>query len=71
MPQRLLPEHMVPQVFVPLEELPSGPGGKVDRQALMELPWSPAEKDESSIVAPRDEKEEILAAILVRGLGTG
>jgi len=67
--RELLPGHMVPQTFVPLKELPRTPGGKVDRQALVNRPLSYAKPDKVSLVPPRDDREEILARIWCQVLG--
>ncbi|MFP2934960.1 AMP-binding enzyme, partial [Pyxidicoccus sp. 3LG] len=60
-----LPEHMVPTVFVALEALPLSPNGKLDRKAL---PAPSAEGQGRGYVAPRDEREQTLAAIWARVL---
>ncbi|KUJ38446.1 MULTISPECIES: non-ribosomal peptide synthetase [Streptomyces] len=57
----LLPRHMVPQVFVPLERLPLNANGKVDRRALP-APPAPAERP-AARTAPRTPAEETLAAV--------
>jgi hypothetical protein len=55
-----LPDYMLPAVFVPLEQLPLTENGKLDRQAL---PAAPEHASESSLVAPRNATEEIIAGI--------
>ncbi len=55
--QALLPEPMVPSVFVFLEALPLSPHGKVDRKAL------PAPEMHRAFVAPRTVTEAALAGI--------
>ncbi|MBA2682308.1 MAG: AMP-binding protein, partial [Ktedonobacteraceae bacterium] len=55
----LLPEYMLPTLFVPLEELPVTPNGKVDRDALPEPVFSEQE-NRADYVAPRTETERIL-----------
>ena len=56
-----LPEYMVPSFFSLLATFPLTPTGKIDRRALP----APVEehRDQSAIVAPRNEKEELLLAI--------
>jgi len=58
-----LPDYMVPSAFVFLEAMPLTPNGKVDRRALPkpELDRSLAQAE---YVAPRDETEEKLCAIV-------
>ncbi|HEY3569258.1 MAG TPA: amino acid adenylation domain-containing protein [Thermoanaerobaculia bacterium] len=56
-----LPEHMVPALLVPLEVLPVGPTGKVDRKALPAP--RPAARDTAGPALPRDAREERLAEI--------
>jgi pristinamycin I synthase 3 and 4 len=57
--QRLLPEYMVPSVYVVLETLPLTPNGKVDRRALP----APEGVVRGEYVAPRNPTEEVLASI--------
>ncbi|WP_460624983.1 amino acid adenylation domain-containing protein, partial [Kitasatospora kifunensis] len=64
----LLPDYMVPAVFVPLAELPLTPSGKVDRRALPE-PEAHAARPATRYTAPRDRTEEILAAVWAEVLG--
>lgn len=58
----LLPEYMIPSVFVQLDALPLTPNGKINRQVLP----PPAAKDMLSstpYVAPRTSQEETLVRI--------
>ncbi|MEV0505417.1 condensation domain-containing protein, partial [Streptomyces spectabilis] len=57
----LLPLHMVPSVFVPLERLPLTPNGKADRRALPAP--GPAHTATGPHVAPRTETERRVARI--------
>jgi len=62
--RQLLPEYMVPSVFVTLAELPLTPSGKVDRRALPS-PQQAGTVLESSDVMPGTPTEEILAGIWI------
>jgi thioesterase domain-containing protein/acyl carrier protein len=66
--RRILPEFMVPSVFVKLAALPLTPNGKVDRSAL---PSSGASSQVAAeeYVAPRTPLEEQLATVWARVLG--
>ncbi|HEX2094995.1 MAG TPA: amino acid adenylation domain-containing protein, partial [Longimicrobiaceae bacterium] len=64
-----LPPYMVPSVFVPLEELPISPHGKVNRRLL---PPPPAEMEEADrdFLPPRTPTEGVVARIWAEALGT-
>jgi amino acid adenylation domain-containing protein len=55
-----LPEYMIPAVFVPLDALPLGPNGKLDRRALPEPEAALGRGDRQP---PQAGTEETLAAI--------
>ncbi|PRX06025.1 UNVERIFIED_ORG: amino acid adenylation domain-containing protein, partial [Actinomadura viridilutea] len=63
-----LPEAMVPSAVVVLDELPLTPNGKVDTKALPR-PEPPAAPAAAPYRAPRDGREEALAAIVADLLG--
>ena len=64
----MLPEYMVPAAWVPMEELPLTPSGKVDRRSLPE-PAADAHVAASSHVPPRTPAEEVVADIWEKVLG--
>ena len=63
---RHLPDHMIPQGFALLEELPLNANGKVDQPAL---PAPGRRIDEEELAAPATDLEEKIAAIWCEILG--
>ncbi|MET9443778.1 non-ribosomal peptide synthase/polyketide synthase [Streptomyces sp. NPDC006610] len=64
---RTLPDHLVPAVVVPLERLPLGATGKLDRRALPEPRWSAPASEGGR--PPRTGAEHTLATIWSEVLG--
>jgi surfactin family lipopeptide synthetase A len=64
-----LPDYMVPQNFIELEQLPLTPAGKVDRKNLPAIDLSNVAKTKS-YVAPRDPLEIQLTELWEKILGT-
>jgi amino acid adenylation domain-containing protein len=64
----ILPEPMVPAVFVPLAALPLTPRGKVDRRALP-APRGGRPDLGAAYVAPRSASEQVVAALWAELLG--
>lgn len=60
--KRILPDYMVPSVFVPVERLPLTPSGKLDRKALP-APDTKRPELQGDFVPPQTEKEKVLAGI--------
>ena len=56
-----LPDYMVPAAFVPMDQLPLTPSGKINRRALPEPDMTQARSSDK--VAPRNPVEEVLAGI--------
>jgi len=55
-----LPEYMVPEMLIELEEIPLTPNGKLDRKSL---PKPGAARVKKEYIAPRTEVEEVLAMV--------
>jgi amino acid adenylation domain-containing protein len=55
-----LPDYMIPSYFVPLENIPLTPNGKIDRKAL---PEPDRKKTTTGYTAPRTGTEKILAGL--------
>jgi amino acid adenylation domain-containing protein len=66
--QQRMPEYMVPSFFVPINELPLSPNGKVNRAALP-APEAARNDDTAPIVAPQDDIERGLQTIWQDVLG--
>jgi amino acid adenylation domain-containing protein len=63
-----LPEYMIPAVIVVLDQMPLTRNGKINRNSL---PPPPTERPDlaSEFIAPRSERERVLAAIWAKVLG--
>jgi acyl carrier protein len=61
-----LPDYMVPTAFVVLPQLPLTPNGKLDRRAL---PVPGTDASTVDFVAPRDDVEKAVAALMQEILG--
>ncbi|APF18146.1 amino acid adenylation domain protein [Caldithrix abyssi DSM 13497] len=59
---RTLPDYMIPSYFVALEKFPVTATGKIDRKRLPE-PQISEDRLEKNYVAPRNEREKMLAEI--------
>ncbi|WP_328491696.1 non-ribosomal peptide synthase/polyketide synthase [Streptomyces sp. NBC_00414] len=64
---RTLPDHLVPALVVPLERLPLGATGKLDRRALPDPVWSAPRGTGDR--PPRTDAERVLATIWSEVLG--
>lgn len=67
-----LPGHMVPALFVPRDTLPTGPTGKVDREALRADAAAPAASPDSEgagYAPPRDGLQRALTEVWAEVLG--
>jgi surfactin family lipopeptide synthetase A len=62
-----LPEYMIPTYFMRMKSLPLNTSGKVDRLALPDPVQT--KTNSSTYVAPRNEKEQLLATIWQQVLG--
>ncbi len=65
--KKVLPEYMVPTIFIPLERLPLTPNGKIDRKALP-LPDDQPTAAAADSAAPRDAIEQMLCQIWAKVL---
>ena len=68
--KKTLPEYMVPQHFVHLEQIPLLPNGKVNRRALP-APDLNQQRSGEDFVAPRTPTEEMLATLWQEVLAIG
>ena len=58
--QQVLPDYMMPNVFVPMDDWPLTPNGKVNKKAL---PMPEFNADQQAFVAPQTELQQQLAQI--------
>jgi amino acid adenylation domain-containing protein len=63
-----LPEYMVPQAFVLMEEFPLTPNGKIDRRALP-APYAAQAGGSETYVAPQTDTEKSVTGIWTNVLG--
>ncbi|GAA3970270.1 non-ribosomal peptide synthetase [Actinomadura viridis] len=67
--RELVPPHMVPELLVPVVELPLTANGKVDRKALTALADAAGGEGGRAYTAPRTAVEKVLARIVAGVLG--
>jgi amino acid adenylation domain-containing protein len=58
-----IPDYMVPNVWVPIDQMPLTPNGKIDRKALAQFSADSYLSSEEKFVAPRDKLELQLTQI--------
>lgn len=63
-----LPNYMIPQNFIELEEIPLTPNGKIDRKSLPTA-FNLSTVEEMECVAPRNEAETVLVEVWQELLG--
>ncbi|MBN2862737.1 MAG: amino acid adenylation domain-containing protein [Bacteroidales bacterium] len=64
---KYLPDYMIPSYFIPIDQMPKTPSGKIDRKALPEPDYMIRTGVEYE--APRNEQEEILKEVWQGVLG--
>ena len=60
--ERLLPDYMLPQAYIRVDEMPLTPNGKLDRKALMQMVYASAPRASGRL--PRTDTEKALAQII-------
>lgn len=63
-----LPDYMVPGIFMPIEQMPRTPIGKIDRKALP-APDQDRPELEHEFVAPRNPVEQMIADLWAKTIG--
>jgi acyl carrier protein len=63
-----LPDYMVPGIFIPIEQIPRTPIGKIDRKSLP-APDQDRPDLEHEFVAPRNPVEEMIAELWAKTIG--
>jgi len=61
--KKQLPDYMVPAIWIFIEKIPLTANGKVDRRALPDPESLGRDRLETKYIAPRNEKERVLAGV--------